>query len=79
MKLQNKIERTPEVGHKHVTSIYSISMNLVVFLMLPFLLGSCEAIAGIFKAGMGVGVFLVIAVILAIVFLFTRMGKNKNS
>ena len=83
MKLRNNNEPTREVKHQNVSRIYSLNrsgvLKLVVFLMLPFLLTSCEAIAGIFKAGMGFGIFIVIAVIIAIVVFFTRMGRNKNS
>lgn len=55
------------------------SRNLpTIFILIPlaFLFSSCEAIAGIFKAGMGFGIFLVIAVIALIVFLIVRMGKK---
>lgn len=38
---------------------------------------SCEIIGGIFKTGMGVGIFIVIIVIAMILFFTTRMGKNK--
>ena len=47
--------------------------------MLSSLLNSCEAIAGIFKIGMGFGVFLVIAVIVVIVYFITKAGKNKSN
>ena len=38
---------------------------------------SCTAINGIFKAGMGVGVFAVIAILVVIVFIVTRFTRNK--
>ena len=49
------------------------------FLLLSMLclLSSCEAIAGIFKAGMGVGIFIAVAVVLLIVFLVMRAGKKS--
>ncbi|MEO8150284.1 MAG: hypothetical protein ABI723_21800 [Bacteroidia bacterium] len=37
----------------------------------------CEIVGGIFKAGMGVGIFIVVLVIALIIFLISRMGKNK--
>jgi hypothetical protein len=41
------------------------------------LLSSCSVIGGIFKTGMGVGIFIVIAVIIGIILLVVRSGKNK--
>jgi len=54
-------------------------LRLTLLLMLSSLLNSCEAIAGIFKIGMGFGVFLVIAVIVVIVYFITKAGKNKSN
>ena len=53
---------------------------LAVFtlLFMSFALSSCEAIAGIFKAGMGFGIFIVLAIIGVIVFIAMRAGKNKS-
>jgi len=52
-------------------------------LIAPFLLSllsltvsSCTAIAEIFKAGMGFGIFLVLAALVVIVFIFMRLRKN---
>lgn len=44
-------------------------------LLLALTFSSCEVIGGIFKAGMGVGIFLVLAVIALIVFLAARVSK----
>ncbi len=44
-------------------------------LMLLMALSSCEAVAGIFKAGMGFGLFIVVAVII-IVIIILRSGKK---
>lgn len=83
MKLENRPECAPNVEPKNKLSIYPIKISglltTIALLMLPFLLGSCEAIGGIFKAGMGFGIFLVVAVIITIVVIVTRMGRNKNS
>jgi len=83
MKLTDKNERTPDGNHKNDKRIYTMNrsapLTLIVFLTLAFILGSCEAIAGIFKAGMGFGIFLVVAVLIAIVVLVMRMNRNKNS
>ncbi len=51
-------------------------MSLV---LMSFLLSSCAAIATIFNAGMGFGIFAVIAVIMLILFIVTRFSKSKNS
>ena len=45
-------------------------------LSITILLSSCAAIAGIFKAGMGVGIFIVVAIVLIIVFFVMRAGKK---
>jgi len=41
-------------------------------------LSGCEIIGGIFKTGMGVGVFLVLIVVAIIIYFFSRTGKNKS-
>ncbi len=38
---------------------------------------SCEIIGDIFKAGMGVGIFLVVVVIAVIVFIISKLGGGK--
>jgi len=38
---------------------------------------SCDLIGGIFKAGMGFGIFIVVAVVALIIYLISRFGKNK--
>lgn len=53
--------------------------NLPYFLLIIFLgtlLSSCEAIGGIFKAGMGFGIFVVIAVVVLIIGLVMKIGKK---
>ena len=50
-----------------------IPMFVAFLMMLTF--ESCEAIGGIFKAGVWVGVVAVVAVVALIIFLFTR-GKK---
>ncbi|MBC7381939.1 MAG: phosphatidate cytidylyltransferase [Bacteroidia bacterium] len=54
--------------------------NSTLTLFIPtlcyaLLLSSCSAIAGIFKAGMGFGIFIVVAVIALIIFFISRAGK----
>jgi len=50
---------------------------IVALALLSLILSSCSVIGGIFKAGMGFGIFLVIIVVAAIVLLIMRSGKNK--
>ena len=58
--------------------------NLNIFkafflLLISTMLSSCEAIASIFKAGMGFGIFLVIAVVALIIFIIMKaMGGKKT-
>ncbi len=50
--------------------------HLITFIVLATLLTSCEAIGGIFKAGMGFGIFVVIAVVVLIVGVVMKIGKK---
>lgn len=43
--------------------------------MLVFTLASCEVIGGIFKAGMWVGIIIVVAIILLILWLVGRFRR----
>lgn len=45
---------------------------------MSLMLSSCSVVEGIFKAGMGVGVFIVIAIIGIIIFLVVRLGRGKK-
>ena len=49
---------------------------LSALFFISLLLSSCEAIEGIFKAGMGFGIFLVVAVIVLIVFVIAKLGSK---
>ncbi|WP_347049536.1 hypothetical protein [Flavobacterium olei] len=48
---------------------------LMVFVIL-FSFTSCEVIGDIFKAGMGVGIFIVIFIIAIVIWIFTRFFKR---
>jgi hypothetical protein len=50
-------------------------INLGIFALLLGCLTSCEVIGDIFQAGMAVGIFIVIAVIVLIVWLISRFRK----
>jgi len=51
-----------------------IAVSSILFLAT---FSSCSVVGGIFKTGMGVGIFFVVLVIALTVFFFNRMGKNK--
>ncbi len=53
-------------------------LPVFILVLMSFTLSSCEAIAGIFKAGMGFGIFIVIAVIALIAFFVKGREKNKG-
>jgi len=53
-------------------------LTTFMLILLAGSLSSCEAIAGIFKAGMGFGIFIAVAVVALIIFIAMRAGKNKN-
>ncbi|MCW3122709.1 MAG: phosphatidate cytidylyltransferase [Flavipsychrobacter sp.] len=46
----------------------------VVVLLLTLTMSSCQIIGDIFKAGVGVGVFAVVAVIGLVIFLIAKIG-----
>ncbi|MGZ3864301.1 MAG: hypothetical protein ACXVPN_04145 [Bacteroidia bacterium] len=55
-------------------------IKFIVFslmLLAIFCISSCSVVKGIFDAGMVWGIFLIIAVIGLIVYLVSRIGKNK--
>jgi predicted small secreted protein len=51
-------------------------LSVFILILISSTLASCEAIADIFKAGMGFGIFIVIAVIALIAFFVMRAGKK---
>lgn len=50
----------------------------ILLLVMTTMFSSCQLVEGIFKAGMGVGIFIVIAIIGVIIFLIFRFGRNKK-
>ncbi len=53
--------------------------SLLIILAILFIttFSSCAVIGSIFKAGMGFGIFIVVLVVAIIIFIISRMGKNK--
>jgi hypothetical protein len=49
---------------------------LLLFMMTAFTFSSCSFIEGVFKAGMGVGIFLVVLVIAVVIYIISRMGRK---
>ena len=47
----------------------------IALLALLVTFSSCEVVGGIFKAGMGVGIFVVVLVVVLIIWLVTRMRR----
>lgn len=48
---------------------------LLMIMLTTF--SSCAVVGGIFKAGMGVGIFAVVLVLAIIIYFVTRMAKNE--
>ena len=54
--------------------------TLPLFLMASFLLSGCEAIGGIFKAGVWTGTIMVVFIVAIVIFIITKLfSKNKNT
>jgi hypothetical protein len=52
--------------------------NAVLVILCTIFLTSCSAIEGIFKAGMGVGIFIVVGIVALIIFVAMRFGKKNT-
>jgi hypothetical protein len=48
-----------------------------ILLLITVMFSSCEAIAGIFKAGVWTGVLLVAGIIALVIFIISRMTGKK--
>ena len=53
---------------------YIIRTSLFLLILLSFT--SCEVVEGIFNLGMGVGIFIVLAILAVIIFIFAKL-KGK--
>ena len=49
---------------------------IAAILSVMVLLSSCQVVGGIFKAGVWVGIFIVVLIIAVIVFIASRAGKK---
>ena len=61
---------------KHTTTMKKYSF-LPLLALLVMTMSSCEAIAGLFKAGVYTGFIIVGIVVVLIIFLVTRLGGRK--
>lgn len=70
-------EKAPVTFRKNSID-FQVPKTLAVFLLLliSMSMSSCAVVGGIFKAGMGVGIFLVVLVIVGIVFLISRSRRK---
>jgi hypothetical protein len=56
----------------------NITNRIAVLSIVLFSFTSCEVVGGIFKAGMGFGIFMVIAIVAVIIYTMSKLfGKNK--
>ncbi|NCU04435.1 MAG: hypothetical protein GXC73_10665 [Chitinophagaceae bacterium] len=53
-------------------------INQLVAVLFSSTLSGCNVIEGIFKAGMGFGIFIVLAVIALLVFIFVRINRGRK-
>lgn len=53
------------------------NQTLLIAILISFLstLSGCEIIGGIFKTGMGVGIFISVLVVAVVIFIITKMRK----
>ncbi len=57
----------------------NITKNISILLIaMTSMLSSCQLVEGIFKVGMGFGIFIVVAIIGLILFLIFRIGRSKK-
>ncbi|QNA46332.1 hypothetical protein H4075_09225 [Lacibacter sediminis] len=50
----------------------------ILLIAMTSMLSSCQLVEGIFKAGMGFGIFIVVAIIALIIFIIMRIGRGKK-
>ena len=51
--------------------------RIVMLLIILISITSCSIVEGIFKAGMGVGIFIVVAIIAIIIFIISKIIGKK--
>lgn len=73
--MKSKVHEYQKSKFLHISKKYLQIITLFICILTLF--SSCEVIGGIFKAGMGVGIFIVIAVIVLIVFIISKLTGKK--
>jgi hypothetical protein len=53
-------------------------LALLSLSIFSIVISSCSAIAGIFKAGMGFGIFIVVVIVVIVVVLIMRASNKTN-
>lgn len=54
-----------------------LAQFFALFILILTTFTSCEVVEGIFKAGMGFGIFIVIAIIVLIIFIISKLTGKK--
>lgn len=54
----------------------SLITKIGLFFLMIMTLTSCEVVEGIFKLGMGVGIFIVIAILAVVIYIITKLNKK---
>jgi len=65
--------------HEHNSDVRKLTCFSAALFLITLVMNSCVVIAGIFKAGMAFGIFIVIATIVMIIILFLRLRDKKNN
>jgi hypothetical protein len=53
-------------------------LHTLLIILSVIVLNSCSVVEGIFQAGMGFGIFIVVAIIAIIVYFLMRAGRNRS-
>ena len=54
------------------------TLIIAIFIAILTTFSGCQIIGGIFKTGMGVGIFIAVLVVALIIFLAARVRKNSK-
>lgn len=54
-----------------------VGINILALLATSLMISSCSVVGGIFKTGVGVGIFLSALVVIGIITLVIRLGKKE--
>ena len=61
-----------------LTHLSKIKLTAFLLPIISVMLNSCTVVGGIFKAGMGFGIFIVVAIIVAIISVVIWAGRRKS-